>query len=125
MTTHGGHGFAPEFPPVGMPGSAPPPLPRADGHAPRIVGALASSYMWSELMQARGAPGRSAGPAGMWAAALAPAALQSAALPHKPPVASTALSGAYGERGTQVRVDADVQGASADWRQLWQQWLWL
>jgi len=57
VTTHGGHGFAPEFPPVGMPGSAPPPLPRADGHAPRIVGALASSYMWSELMQARALPG--------------------------------------------------------------------
>lgn len=54
VTTHGGHGFAPEFPPVGMPSSPPPPLPRTDGDTPRIVGALASSYMWSELMQARG-----------------------------------------------------------------------
>ena len=51
MTTHGGHGFTPEFPPVGMAASPPPPLPRIDGHPARIVGALASSYMWSEIMQ--------------------------------------------------------------------------
>ncbi|KAK9832784.1 hypothetical protein WJX81_000752 [Elliptochloris bilobata] len=52
VTTHGGHGFAPEFPPVGMPTSPPAPLPRPDGHPAHIVGALASSYMWSEIMQA-------------------------------------------------------------------------
>lgn len=51
VTTHGGHGFTPEFPPVGMAASPPPPLPRIDGHPARIVGALASSYMWSEIMQ--------------------------------------------------------------------------
>ena len=53
VTTHGGHGYLPEFPPVGMPGSPPPPLPRPDGHSAKVVGALASSYMWSEIMQAR------------------------------------------------------------------------
>ena len=53
VTTHGGHGFSPEFPPVGMQSSPPPPLPRPDGHPAQIVGALASSYMWSEIMQAR------------------------------------------------------------------------
>ncbi|BDA48500.1 probable f-box only protein 6 [Coccomyxa sp. Obi] len=51
VTLHGGHGWQPEFPPVGSDPLDIDMLPRPGAPRVRYAGALASSYQWCEVMQ--------------------------------------------------------------------------